>query len=187
MMIGTLFPALRISRQTSRPLIFGSMTSRMISSGDSPVARLSPAAPSRATETAYPSYSNPSRTAATLEPSSSTIRTFGTSVPSFPRQRKAHAGIANRQDGDVPVARQPHGDVPRLSRVFDGIVDQIVQRLRHRVRIDRDPRQPILRVLEGDPESAVLQVSLERVERLLDHFAQIGIDEPVLLPSRLDA
>src|SRR5882762_9871418 len=119
MMIGTLFPALRISRQTSRPLTFGSMTSRRISSGDSAVARRRPAAPSRASETVYPSYSKPSRSAATIESSSSTIRTFGISGTGSRRAlRHFSSDPLHRNAGLLTPERQDDGErapLPRLA------------------------------------------------------------------------
>src|SRR2546422_1462364 len=118
MMIGTLFPALRISRHTSRPLIFGSITSRRISSGDSAVARRSPAAPSRASETVYPSYSKPSRNAATIESSSSTIRTFGISHPGSRRAiRHLPCDPFQRAPGGRAPQRQADGERAPLARL----------------------------------------------------------------------
>src|SRR5436190_18459344 len=80
MTIGTVLPSLRSWRQTSRPLIFGSITSRMIRSGGASVASRRPEAPSFATVIAYPSYSNPSLSAADMEASSSMTRTFAMRV-----------------------------------------------------------------------------------------------------------
>src|SRR5262245_31364347 len=118
MMIGTLFSALRISRQTSRPLIFGSITSRMITSGADSEARRSPAAPSRARVTAYPSYSNPSRRAATIESSSSTIRTLGMSRPRFGALVAGVGhGPAGRGGHLVPLQGKPDGEQTPLPRL----------------------------------------------------------------------
>ncbi len=55
MMIGTSFPSLRIFLQTSRPLVFGIMTSRMIRSGDSLAASVRAISPSAAWSTSNPS------------------------------------------------------------------------------------------------------------------------------------
>src|SRR5207249_991350 len=118
MMIGTLFPALRISRHTSSPLIFGSITSSRMSSGASAVARRSPAAPSRASETVYPSYSNPSRSAATIESSSSTIRTFGISHAGFRRAfRHLPRDPFHRVPGGLAPQRQADGERAPLARL----------------------------------------------------------------------
>src|SRR5437899_3341471 len=272
MMIGTVFPSLRTSRQTSSPLIFGSITSRMMTSGFASTASRRPAAPSRARLTAYPSYSNPSRRAATIESSSSTIRTFGIGSAfgpgagprgarrgDFPGRRgrgaagrpapqrqadreraaltrlaldhdaaavhlhdvlhdrqaepaslhfvhqacsdpvetvedllllgawNADAVVAHRHDHLVALPGQPDADLLRVTRVLHRVVQQVVQRLPDRVRVDLRRRQQAFHPLERDAEPAVPEVRLERPERAVDHVAQVGGDEAVLLAARLDA
>src|SRR5205085_331425 len=60
--------------QTSSPLMRGIITSRITRSGDSLSARSSPATPSAAVTTSYPSNSKLSRRPATMLGSSSTMR-----------------------------------------------------------------------------------------------------------------
>src|SRR5262245_57904689 len=113
MMIGTLSPEERILLHTSRPLIFGSITSRMMTSGDSVVASFRPVSPSRATVTANPSYWNPSRSATAIASSSSMMRALGM----FLLRRQ---GQADREGAPLAgIALQRHPPAVRLHDVAD--------------------------------------------------------------------
>src|SRR2546426_6418832 len=266
MMIGTVCPSLRTSRQTSSPLILGSITSRMMTSGLASTARRSPALPSRARATVYPSYSKPSRRAATIESSSSTIRTFGIGSalrpgagprggrrgdlrgrraagrPAPQRQaereraplsrlaldhdaaavhahdmlhdrqtetasldlvhqpradameavedllllgaRDTDAVVAHRHHQLVPLPAEPDADFLRVARVLHRVVQQVVQRLADGVLVDLRLRQRPVDPLERDAEPAVPEGRLQGPERAVDHLAQVGRDEAILLAAR---
>src|SRR5262249_7158388 len=74
MIIGVRTSCCLNSRQTSKPFFFGSITSRIRRSKDSPAARLKPSSPSRETSTAKPSLFRRSFSVMTRPGSSSTNR-----------------------------------------------------------------------------------------------------------------
>src|SRR6516162_10199442 len=114
MMIGMAGFLVLSCLQTSSPLIRGIMTSKITRSGASLSARSSPATPSGALMTWYPSNSKLSRSPATMLGSSSTIRIFAmTSV--LHRNRNRFAGSHRL------IERQANGEFAASSR---GTVDQ---------------------------------------------------------------
>src|SRR5690606_18967163 len=76
MMMGTVRPAARTSRQTSMPSFTGSMRSSRIRSGCSPRASRTASSPSKAQTTWYPSFSRLNLMMSAIGRSSSTTRIF---------------------------------------------------------------------------------------------------------------
>src|SRR5712692_6455601 len=95
-MTGVRRPARRNSRHTSKPSLWGSMTSRMIRSNDCSRARRLAASPSRTTSTSYPSSFRSSSSAEAIGGSSSTTRMRAISLlraRQENRKRAADAGL----------------------------------------------------------------------------------------------
>src|SRR5262245_46037188 len=179
MMIGTAHPSARSCLQTSSPDSFGSMTSSTTRSGGVLRASASPASPSRAATTSYPSNRKPSVSAIAIASSSSTIRTFGIS---------RLQGEPDRERAPAPrLALDRHSAAMRLHDVMHdrkpepAPLDVVDQAAPHAVEpLENAPllvlRDPHAVVGDGDREVSPLGPDLDRdalvVPRVLERVVE---------------